>query len=204
MTDLVGCAAFNALVEKVDGLPVPDGSETKVTQGSNVKVSGAGTTAAPYVISGLYPETGAQIPIDSPVAIVPAIFGYLEKRDPLTGEIQFSSAGRKLYLPLYSDDSVIQLTDIGFIADPLGNLRLAIKKTSNGNPMPAAGVFRELAVDGVSHLPNSFVLDSVLYGFSNSSLTGRTPATPFGVPITFTDFVGNKYAGTGSFMLMPQ
>lgn len=33
--------------------PAPDGSETKVTQGTNVTVTGNGTTATPYIISSL-------------------------------------------------------------------------------------------------------------------------------------------------------
>lgn len=34
---------------------VPDGSETKVTAGTNVSVTGTGTVATPYVVNGLYP-----------------------------------------------------------------------------------------------------------------------------------------------------
>ena len=49
----------NSLTTSVNGgsstvtLPVANGSETKVTAGTNVSVSGVGTTAAPYVISAL-------------------------------------------------------------------------------------------------------------------------------------------------------
>ena len=36
---------------KLDGLTTADGSETKVTAGTNVTVTGAGTTASPYVVN---------------------------------------------------------------------------------------------------------------------------------------------------------
>ena len=34
---------------------IPDGSETKVTQGTNITLTGTGTIATPYIINGLYP-----------------------------------------------------------------------------------------------------------------------------------------------------
>ncbi len=42
------CAEMNAAIAAV---PVPDGSETKVTAGANVTVTGTGTTASPYVVA---------------------------------------------------------------------------------------------------------------------------------------------------------
>jgi len=36
---------------------LPDGSETKITQGSNVTITGAGTTASPYVVNSSYVDT---------------------------------------------------------------------------------------------------------------------------------------------------
>lgn len=203
MADIVGCAQFNALVEKVEKL---DGSETKVTQGENVKVTGTGKVGAPYVISGLYPEMDVQIDKDSPVAIA----GYREKLDPLTGEIEISSSGRKLYVPVYSDDSVIQLTDVVVRvnlttpvpgAPPVYTItKIEIKKTSTGNPFPAAGNVLNLKVDGVDQPQTEFVLESVLYGFFLlESITYSATA----VPIEFTDSVGNKYAATGVIVVSP-
>lgn len=38
-------------IEALEAAPVPDGSETKVTAGTNVTVTGTGTIAAPYIIN---------------------------------------------------------------------------------------------------------------------------------------------------------
>lgn len=42
-------------------LPVADGSETKVTSGTNINVTGTGTTASPYVINNTFTEVDGSV-----------------------------------------------------------------------------------------------------------------------------------------------
>jgi hypothetical protein len=69
----VGAHGFSGNYNELTNKPVTDGSETKVTAGSHITVTGTGTTVNPYVINA--PNTGSSEPVtltSSQIWTVPA------------------------------------------------------------------------------------------------------------------------------------
>lgn len=53
------------IIATLDDIPVIDGSETKVTAGTNISVSGIGTTLSPYIITNTFSVDGSETKINS-------------------------------------------------------------------------------------------------------------------------------------------
>ena len=133
---------------------VPDGSETKVTAGTNVTVTGTGTTASPYVINSASSGTATD--------------RVFRAGDTMTGSLDFSGAGLRLGVPSYvganyANTFRIQNTvandNTGPLVIPNGTANTAVLNFgNNSNPAASSGYMQVGMVGSVATI-NTFGLN---------------------------------------------
>jgi hypothetical protein len=134
---------------------VPDGSETKVTAGTNVTVTGTGTTLSPYVINATG-GTGS------------ATDRVLRAGDTMTGTLNFSGNNLRLGIPYYAGASYANSmllqntqanTETSIVAVPNGTAASANFTAANNSNIAASTAFVSFGMEGTNAVINSFGLN---------------------------------------------
>ena len=194
--DLSSLATKTALSDSISQLrteipAIADGSETMVTSGTNVNVTGSGTTGNPYVINSTggilaFAEFYAMMPNDNPATVAPGTAVDFPQNGPSSGTITRLSSDQFL-LP----DIGVYMVSWQVSFDEAGQLVLDL----NGTQIPYTVVGR---ATGTSQITGNSLIATTS---SNSILSVlNPPGNP--LVLTITPFAGGSKAVSASLVIM--
>lgn len=181
----------------VAGTSSVDGSETKLSAGTSIAVSGTGTTGTPYIVN-FQPQSVTQTQRDALTGLTEGRYVWCSNCGP-AGELQvwdgakWTNSVGGVVLPVLPTLTTTTISSIrGTSASGGGNI------TSNGGEtLIARGVCWNIASSPT--IANWKTTDGTATGSYTSSLTGLFPSTTYYVRAYATNRSGTSYGNEVSF-----